>query len=249
MENMQVKTGAQAPKNQNVGQDSKERERAPKKSRAELAFENLVANNLGIYPRSVVFDINSNMIEDCVMRFLEKQNINTNGIMVRAILKHEVRGADSMAKAASRTALPYIVVLFKHIVENEDYERVGGTSNKARANLIRVLKNFRDNSQFRLKDDVPLNSALKMLNYGMNPEWEIQKKANYAYTVLDSDGVTSLMFNKTPDDIKDYVFDFIDKPKSRMNLDTRRKEFIVSIAVSRNRPKSKPQVDPINFIR
>lgn len=248
MENMQVNTGAQNQKEtKNFTQNTKER--GPKKSRAEMAFDSLVANNMGIYPRSVVYDINSTMIEDCVLRYLERQGINTSEILVRAILKGDVRGADSMAKAASRTALPYIVVLFKHIVENEDYERVGGTSSKARADLIRVLKNFQDNAQFKLKENVPLNTALKKLNYGMAPEWEIQKKANYAYTVLDSDGVTSLMFNKTPDEIKDYVFDFIAKPKSRMNMDTRRKEFVVSIAVSRNRPKSKPQVDPINFIR
>ena len=247
MENMQVNTGAQqAPKKEFKNEN---REKAPMKSRAQMAFESLVANNMGIYPRSVVYDINSTMIEDCVMKFLERQGINTSEIMVRAILKSDVRGADSMAKAASRTALPYIVVLFKHIVENEDYERVGGASSKARADLIRVLKNFQDNAQFKLKENVPLNTALKKLNYGMNPEWEIQKKANYAYTVMDSDGVTSLMFNKTPDEIKDYVFDFISKPKSRVNMDTRRKEFVVSIAVSRNRPKSKPQVDPINFIR
>ena len=244
---MQVNTGAQqAPKKEFKNEN---REKAPMKSRAQMAFESLVANNMGIYPRSVVYDINSTMIEDCVMKFLERQGINTSEIMVRAILKSDVRGADSMAKAASRTALPYIVVLFKHIVENEDYERVGGASSKARADLIRVLKNFQDNAQFKLKENVPLNTALKKLNYGMNPEWEIQKKANYAYTVMDSDGVTSLMFNKTPDEIKDYVFDFISKPKSRVNMDTRRKEFVVSIAVSRNRPKSKPQVDPINFIR
>lgn len=246
MENMQINTGAQqAPKqNQNVAPD---KERAPKKSRGQVLFEELTANNMGIFPRSVVYDINSSQIENAIMRFLDKKGIPTDNLIVRCILKEAATGP--MYKAARDTKLPFIVVLFKRIVENEDYERFGGTSREVRINLNRVLKNFQDNAQFRLKEDVPLNTVLKLFNGVRNPQWFIQKKANYAYTMLDSDGVLGFIFNKSPEVMSGYVFDFIVKPKSHMNMDTHRKEFVMTVAVTKQRPKSKPDVDPVTLIR
>lgn len=245
MENMQINTGAQnvAPK------ENKQKEFAPKKSRAQIAFEELTENNLGIYPRSVIYDINSSAVEDAILRYLEKKGINTSEMIARCILKEEASGSSFMYKAARNTKLPFIVVLFKRIVENEDYERIGGTRREVRVNLSRVLKNFQDNAQFKLKEDVPLNTVLKIFNNNAAPEWYIQKKNNYAYTLLDADGVMSFLFNKSPETMSNYVFDFIVKPKSHMNIDTRRKEFVMSVALTKQRPKSKPMVDPINFIR
>ena len=114
--------------------------------------------------------------------------------------------------------------------------------------LRRNLNNFTDNMQLTMKDDTPLNRILCAINR-RRPHWELMKGKKTAYTILDSGAVMQLCFKIEDREINNYVFDFLNRPKSRLNPETRQQEFMLRVAVSRTRARKKPAIDPINMIR
>lgn len=211
--------------------------------------DQLLENNMGLSPIATVFKFPSTVVENTLNLWLESKGINTNSIIIRAILKDEWRDAGTLAKASHNTNLPFLVVLFKQLVDEEDYSNEGGLQSDVMKNLRYGLNNFRDFSQFHMKQNTPLNKVLCDFAGRDSVDWVLQKKARRAYTVLDSDAVMALCFKLPKNEIGNYQFDFLEKPKSRINPETRHKEFMFNIAFSRVRAKRRPIQDPMNDIR
>lgn len=210
--------------------------------------DQLLDNAMGLSPQAVVYSFPNTLIEETVTRWLEARGINTDNIMVRVILKDEWRNAVSLAKAANLTKLPFLVVLFKQMVEDDDFEVKGGLGSDIMKNLRAGLNNFRDFTQLHLRDNTPLNKLLTEFN-GRKVDWELQKKSRRAYMVLDSDSVMCLCFKIQKNEIGNFTFDYLEKPHTKLNPETRRKEFWSKIAISRTRSKRRPTQDPLNDIR
>ena len=210
--------------------------------------DQLLQNNMGLKPIATVYRYPSGVVEETVTNWLESRGINTNSIMVRVIPKDEWRGATTLAKAANSTHLPFLVVLFKQLVEEDDYAIEGGLKTDVMNQLKAGLNNFRDFSQFHLRENTPLNKVLTEFN-GHKVNWILQKKQRRAYTVLDSDMVMAMCFKLPKNEISNYQFDFLEKPVSKVNPETRRKEFWFNVAFSRVRAKRRPMQDPLNDIR
>ena len=211
--------------------------------------DQLLENAMGLSPCAVVYRFPSSVIEDTILRWLESKSINTSSIMVRVILKDEWRGATSLAKASNTTNLPFLVVLFKDMVENDDFSIEGGLSSDIMRNIKAGLNNFRDFSQLHLRENTPLNKLLTEFNSDHKVVWNLQKKSRRAYTVLDSDSVMGLCFKLPKNEISNYTFDYLEKPHSKVNPETRRKEFWSNVAISRVRAKRRPMQDPLSDIR
>ncbi len=156
--------------------------------------DQLLENNMGLSPIATVFKFPSTVVENTLNRWLESKGINTNSIIIRAILKDEWRDAGTLAKASHNTNLPFLVVLFKQLVDEEDYSNEGGLQSDVMKNLRYGLNNFRDFSQFHMKQNTPLNKVLCDFAGRDSVDWVLQKKARRAYTVLDSDAVMALCF-------------------------------------------------------
>lgn len=210
--------------------------------------DQLLDNAMGLSPVATVYRFPSTVIEETVMKWLNARGINTNSIIVRVILKDEWRDASSLVKASNNTKLPFLVVLFKQMDEGSDFNITGGLDAEVRNNLRAGLNNFRDSSQLHLREDTPLNKLLSGFNGNHKVYWNLQKKSHRAYTVLDSDSVMAMCFNLSKQDIGNYTFDYLEKPRSRVNPETRRKEFWSNIAFSRVRSKRRPIQDPLNDI-
>ena len=211
--------------------------------------DQLLENNMGLSPIATVFKFPSTVVENTLNLWLESKGINTNSIIIRAILKDEWRDAGTLAKASHNTNLPFLVVLFKQLVDEEDYSNEGGLQSDVMKNLRYGLNNFRDFSQFHMKQNTPLNKVLCDFAGRDSVDWVLQKKARRAYTVLDSDAVMALCFKLPKNEIGNYQFDFLEKPVSKVNPETRRKEFWFNVAFSRVRAKRRPMQDPLNDIR
>ena len=209
--------------------------------------DQLLENAMGLSPIATVFYFPSSVIEDTILKWLESKRINTSSIMVRAILKDDWRDKNSLVKASKNTRLPFLVVLFKQLDEGTDFNITGGLDPEVRNNLRAGLNNFRDSAQLHLNDDTPLNKVLTDFN-GHKVYWNLQKKVRRAYTVLNSDSVMAMCFKLAKADISNYQFDYLDKPHSKVNPETRRKEFWSKIAFSRVRGKRRPIQDPLNDI-
>lgn len=210
--------------------------------------DQLLVNNMGLAPSAAVFTFPSTLMERTILKWLEAKGIDTNSIIVRVILKDEWRGAQSLVKSSSSTQLPFLVVLFKNLVEDDDFAITGGLGSDVMKQLRAGLNNFRDFSQLQLRDDTPLNRLLTSFNNG-KVNWNLVKKSRRAYTVLDSDSVMALCFDLPKNEFNNYQFDFLDKPRSRVNPENHRKEFWFNVAFSRARHKRRPVQDPLNDIR
>lgn len=215
------------------------------------AVNPLFSNNMGIAPTGAIWDISSERIEDCITRWLEHKGLDTSSLTVRCVLANRCGNNRMMIKAANQTKLPFLVILFRNLAE-DDYTKEGGIDKAVRNNIARMLNNFQDSAQFRLKEDGKLNQVLQSLlpNPNSHIEWELQRKNQVAYTVIDSDVVVSLCFNIPLKEIQNWTMDFLtQKPRTRRNPATGREEFIYRVALSKVQPKGKPKVDPINFLR
>lgn len=219
------------------------------KSRAQRDAEQLTTNALNIYPIATVYQFSSNLIENAIMRYLEAKGVNTKGVDVRCILKKECGNNERLIKSAQRTNLPFIVVLFKQLVENEDYVTRGSVSASVKKNITKMLNNFQDSAQVEMNEDTDLSRVVSMINNGRPVHWTLQKRNQLAYEVLDSDSIMAICFKLNPNDVTNWVFDFLNEPKSVFNNETRRKEFVITVAQSRMRSRKRPAQDPINFIR
>lgn len=217
-------------------------------NRAQKEYEQLVDNSMGILPYAVVYEFSSERVEETIMRWLESKGIDTSSIVVRCVLKNRITNNAKIVRASHRTQLPFVVLLFKSLSENDDYTVEGGVNKNVLRNIARTLHNFKDSSQFRLKTETPLNKVLSILN-GDNLDWELDKRSNRAFICLDSDSVVGLCFKKNPQEFSNYVVDFITKARTRTNMRTNYEEFTICVAISRNRAKKKPAVDPIKFLR
>ena len=224
------------------------------KTRAQRDAQQMFTNAMNIYPIAAVYEFSSGLIENAVLRYLEAKGIDTNTINVRCVLKKEFANNEKLIKAAQRTDLPFVVVIFKKFIENEDCVVRGGVSASIKRNITKMLNNFQDSAQVEMIEDTPLNRVISFINYGENKanrpvHWEIKKRNQMVYTVLDSDSVMAICFKLNPNDISNWVFDFLKEPKSVFNNETRCKEFLVTVAMSRLRTRNKPKVDPMNYIR
>lgn len=221
-----------------------------KKQQAKPAQKDqLLVNNMGLSPSATVFNFPSTLVEKTILRWLESKEIDTSSITIRVILKDEWRGAQALTKASNTTQLPFLVVLFKQLVEDNDFDIKGGLGSDVMRQLRAGLNNFRDFSQLELRDDTPLNRLLTSFNGGRKVIWNLVKKSRRAYTVLDSDSVMALCFDLPKNEFGNYQFDFLDKPRSRVNPENHRKEFWLNVAFSRARHKRRPTQDPLNDIR
>ena len=210
--------------------------------------DQLLENNMGLSPVAAVYRFPSTVIENTLTLWLESKGIDVDNIIIRAILKDEWRDSSTLEKASRNTNLPFLVVLFKQLVNEEDYDNKGGLRSDVMKNLRLGLNNIRDFSQFHMKQSSPLNKVLSDFS-GRSVDWTVQKKARRAYTVLDSDAVMALCFKLPKNEITNYQFDFLEKPHSRINPETRHKEFMFNVAFSRVRAKRRPVQDPMNDIR
>ena len=217
-------------------------------TKAQEEVARLLNNSMGLIPSATVWDIYSRDIEKTVTRRLEKGGINTDSITVRCILTSNVGASRHLSRAAESTNLPFLVVVFKTLVADDDYEIRNQMKPQVRDILRRNLNNFTDNMQLTMKDDTPLNRILCAINR-RRPHWELMKGKKTAYTILDSGAVMQLCFKIEDREINNYVFDFLNRPKSRLNPETRQQEFMLRVAVSRTRARKKPAIDPINMIR
>ena len=211
--------------------------------------DQLLINNMGLSPSAAVYNFPSTLMERTIIRWLESKQIDTSSIIVRVILKDEWRGAQSLVKASNTTQLPFVVVLFKQLVEGNDFVIEGGLGSDVMKQLRVGLNNFRDFAQLNLREDTPLSRLLTSFNGGKKINWNLVKKSRRAYTVLDSDAVMALCFDLPKNEFGNYQFDFLDKPRSRVNPENHRKEFWFNIAFSRARHKRRPTQDPLNDIR
>lgn len=211
----------------------------------------LFANNMGIAPTGTIWDISSEKIEDCITRWFEHKGLDTANLTVRCVLTNRCGNNRMMAKAAAQTNLPFLVILFRNLAD-DDFTKEGGIDNSVRKNIARMLNNFQDSAQFRVKDNAKLNQVLQTLlpNPNGHVEWELQKRNQVAYTVIDSDIAMALCFSIPLKDLQNWTVDFLtQKPRTRKNPVTGREEFIYRVAVSKVPPKGKPKIDPVNFIR
>ena len=228
--------------------ENKERQTNTNADRAQKEYMDLIDNSMAILPEAVVYEFSSTKVEETVMRWLEAKGINTNGITIRCVLKNRAASNPKFAKDAARTQLPFLVILFKELTESDGYIKENDNNEDVKRLIRRSLNNFRDSGQFRLKEDTPLNNVLSLLN-GDHLNWSLHKKSNRAFITLDSDAVTGLCFKKKSSDFQNYILDFLTKPQVRTNNRSRYEEFYIRVAFARNKPKKKPSVDPINFIR
>lgn len=219
------------------------------KPEAEVKKNPLLDNAMNLEPIAVVYQMRSELLEKTVLRWLESHGINTKSIMIRALLKDDWKGATTLAKAANSTNLPFLVVLFKQMVEDDDFNVEGGLSAATMKNLRSGLNNLRDFSQLHMRENTPLNKLLTSFNGGSRIQWNLQKKKKTAYTVLDSDSVIAMCFKIPKNEISNFQFDILNRPQSKFNPDTRRKEFVLKFAYSRVPSKRRPMQDPLNDIR
>lgn len=209
----------------------------------------LFRNSMGIQPSGVVYDFTSDKIENTVLRWLEDNGCDTSNLVVRCVDKSSINTNKAIARFAARTQLPFVVILFRSIT-NDDYTVQGGMDASVRKNILRSLNNMQDTAQFILKDNSKLNGLISKINNDSDkPHWTLQRKQQQAYTVLSSDNVMALCFCLGVNEAKDYVIDFVHKPKTRMNPNTRRTEMAFKVVLSRVPAKRRPVVDPINYIR
>ena len=227
--------------------ENKERTQQMTKAQEEVA--RLLNNSMGLIPSATVWDISSRDIERTIIRRLEKDGINTDSIIVRCISTAEVGASRRLARAAEATNLPFLVILFKNLIADDDYEVHNQMKPQVRDILRRSFNNFTDSMQLHMKEDTPLNRILYAINNNHRPHWELMKGKKSAFTVLDSGSVMQLCFKIGNNEINNYVFDFLNRPKSRLNPETRQREFMLRVAVSRTRARKKPATDPINMIR
>jgi hypothetical protein len=226
-------------KNQNVNE---------RVNKANAELEGLLANNMGINPCAVVFNVNSEKIEDSLLTMLEKNGIeDVNSMMVRCVLKKDIRFSKQLQEAGQRTKLPFVVVLFKN-VSNRDLKISGGLDKEVRNNIRHALSNFRDNAQIDLVNDDKLNKIVGQLTYKNHVNWKLKRQQQMAYTVLDSDKVMCACFAKRPEEVSQYLFDFLGDPKSRRNMNQGKSDFYLKIVVSKMRTRNRPKVDPINML-
>lgn len=233
--------------NQNVNQNQNTNERSQQEKYSEL--KSLLANNLGIEPRAVVYSFPSERIEDSILRWLEqKGGIDTSNMSIRCVLKKNVGFSNILKSAADKTGLPFIVVLFKAIT-NQDLNVEGGIGHEAKNNISHALNNFHDQAQITVKNNPKLNSLISGLTSKGNVKWKLIRKRQTIYTVLDSDKVMCVCFAKKPEEVNQYLFDFIGEPKVRRNMNKNQDDFYITVALSKMRARKHPKIDPMNFIR
>ena len=93
-------------------------------TKAQEEVARLLNNSMGLIPSATVWDIYSRDIEKTVTRRLEKGGINTDSIIVRCILTSNVGASRHLSRAAESTNLPFLVVVFKTLVADDDYENI-----------------------------------------------------------------------------------------------------------------------------
>lgn len=211
--------------------------------------ENLMRNNMGIYPDGMCFTVKSTMIEDAVYGILKENNVDISNITVRCVLKDEYRGSHDITNAGRQTQLPFVVILFRSLNEKNDIETKHRGDLTAIKNIRKMLNNFQDNAQFTLREENPLNDVLVNFTFDHRVHWEFQKKSMRAYTILDSDTIMALCFAKDRNEVNRYVFDIVKKPFGYKNFETGQREFAMRILITETKPKNKPRIDLISTMR
>ena len=209
----------------------------------------LLCNAMGLEPAQVLYRVRNVDIEKTVVEWLKANGIDTSNISIRVLLRSEIEHSKYARKAGKETSLPFVVAVFKQLME-DDYEEHYAIDRGIMKAIRRQVTNFKDSSQIQLRSDNQMNSVLKRLNDQEDVKWYLDHQHRLAYSFINPDNVLAMCFELTSGDMNKFTFAVTNtKLRSVMNYATRRREFTMNLLYSPVRKNNHPTTDYVNFMK
>lgn len=222
------------------------------KTTATENFKNLYANNLGILPNAVTFDINNNIVVNALSALLQKCGVEgvNDKVFITATYNQQFNrildGKGSEKESVDPFNFHCVLRLDKNSRKNKGNRAFGAKGDSEFSRVLNSLnalsKNSSDKAQFEILGDESLNNVLAQLTDDNRLKWHYAKNKNAAMVRLSTNQVLRYLL-----DIPESGGYVIDVLRARSHKDRGFSATILKSLAPKTYKRS--NFDPLQFVR